>query len=490
MTGPKLSGSGLDMGSNAISNISNGSLAQYIVVGSPSWCHYVTDGTDDAVQIQAAIDYCAADITRPRCVVLLNQEYNLGDYGIVVKRGIELGGLNTPQLGLYDGLYTVFNVTSTTYAAVTLQSQTALRKIRFEYPNQDASDVTVYPATITDGLDGVYPGTGSIIVEEIVGSMPYNFIDFATGTTSGRADIAVTRIRGNPLKYGVSIDKCLGATNVTDVQFGPSYGTAYPHGGYVMNYMMDNLRAFYSNLNDGGLLDTCIIWCADQGFVIGGTQVLINCVGDVCHHPITISSTVTVSVIGGYHVAADYGWDGEDFHLTWPTGLVAIDITGDNTTINGCRIVSSEECIRIQSTAQNTVIYGNVCDNVATSGDAVNWLALIYDEGVTSSITGNTVHSRVDLTATCIAGIMANGTACVYSGNAITRGVFSTIQGDYFINSDSSVVEGIARNNGNPASTGYWVNRRCPGAIIHDYANDKRYIDVSTNSQTPIWKEI
>ncbi len=493
MTGPKLSGSGLDMGSNLISNISNGSLSQCITVGSQSWCNYVTDGVDDAVQIQAAIDYCAADITRPRCVVLLNQEYNLGDYGIVVKRGVELCGLNTPQIGYTYTFCTVLNITSITYSAVTLHSQSALRRVRFEYPNQDASDVTVYPATITDGVDAINNDSNGILVEDIVGSMPYNFIDFSTAVPDNRIDIIVRHVRGNPLKYGVSIARSVHLTNISDVQFVPGgFGNAYPHGGYVMNYMDDNLRAFYSDLNDGGKFDSCICWCAHEGFVISHGQDLINCMADATLHPLQISSPSTVTVVGGYFVAGTVRWDVEEevFVTSWPTGLIAIDITGDGTVIQGARVVSSEECIHIHNTAKNTVICGNVCDNASTSGDTTTWRSLISDEGVSSSITGNSVNSQVDLTATNIAAIAAAGTACVYRGNSISVGVFSTALGDYYIASDSSIVEGIARNNGDPNTTGYWHDKRCPGVIIHDYANDKRYIDVNTNSQTPVWKEI
>lgn len=470
----------------------------YVTVGA-SGCDYTTDGTDDAVQIQEAIDYCAGAAGRPRTVVLLNQEYNLGNYAINLKRDIELRGMISPRVAGDGGSWssgkcTTLNVTSTTYNAVVMHSGSALRYLRFDYPNQSASSVIAYPATITDDIDIVWPSISGIIVEDIVGCMPYNFIDFSTDVPVTRVDYTINRVRGDPLGYGISIDKCVHLCVVTDVQFVPGFGgRAAPDHGTLLNYMMNNLRAFYSNRNDGGCFQNCIVWCSNQAFVVGVSGVCLNnCMGDASYHPLSISSTATTAVVGGGYYAVVVYWDGSNYYTLHPVDLVAAVISGLHTCISCARFDSSETCIDITPTAADTVICGCAIDLVDTSGETSDWIAMIWDGGKRSSITGNTIHSRVDLTATGIMGILVAGEDCAYSGNTFTRDVFSNSLGDYYIYSGEvrCVVEGISRNNGDPNSTGNWYGKRRPGVIVHDYTNDKRYIDVSAVGQTPSWKEI
>jgi hypothetical protein len=471
----------------------------YVTVGT-SDCDYITDGTDDAVQIQAAIDYCAGAVGRPRTVILCNGEYNLGDYSIILKRGIELRGMTSAYVAADGGSWapgvgTTLNVTSVTYSAVVMYSGSSLRCLRFDYPNQSASSVIAYPATITDGADIQSASISGINVEYIVGCMPYNFIDFSTSAASTRVDYAINHIRGDPLKYGVSLDKCVHLCTVVDAQFVPGFGgRMVPNHGTILNYMFDNLRAFYSNRNDGGYFQNCITWCSNQAFIVGESGIsLINCMGDASYSPLIISSTFTTSVIGGYFVALAMHWDGENYIALDPEGVIAAVITGDHTCIHGTRFVSSERCVHISPDATDTVISGCAFDNVTTSGDVSSWRALLSDGGTRSSITGNTFNSRANLSGTNIMGIMVLGEDSVYSGNTFSRGMFSSSLGDILIYDGGEVrcvVEGISRNNGDPNSTGNWYGKRRPGVIVHDYTNDKRYIDVSPYGQTPSWKEI
>jgi len=471
----------------------------YVTVG-PTGCDYTTDGIDDAVQIQEAIDYCAGAVGRPRTVILCNGEYNLGDYGITLKRGIELRGMISTRVAAdggswASGIGTTLNVTSVTYSAVTMHSGSALRYLRFDYPNQSAASVIVYPATITDYTDVVSGSISGITVEDIVGCMPYNFIDFSTAVPNTRVDYTINRIRGDPLKYGISLDKCVHLMTVSDAQFVPGFGgRIVPNHGTLLNYMMNNLRAFYSNQNDGGYFQNCIVWCSHTAFEIGSSGIcLINCVGDVSYHPLSILSSFTTSVIGGYFVALVVQWDGSNYNTLSPEGLIAAVITGNHTCVHGSRFVSSEFCIHISTDALDTVISGCALDNVTTSGDDYNWRALIWDQGKRSSVTGNTVSSSPSLVDTAIMGIFVGGEDCAYSGNTFTRNIFSNSLGDYYICDGIEVrcvVEGMSRNAGDPNSTGNWYGKRRPGVIVHDYTNDKRYIDVSSFGQTPTWKEI
>lgn len=468
----------------------------YVTVGA-SGCDYTTDGTDDAVQIQEAIDYCAGAAGRPRTVVLLNQEYNLGNYVITLHRDIELRGMISSRVAADGGSWssgkcTTLNVTSVTYNAVVMHSGSALRYLRFDYPNQSASSVITYPATITDDVD-IVSGISGIIVEDVVGCMPYNFIDFSTDVATTRVDYTINRIRGDPLKYGISIDKCVHLCVVTDAQFVPGFGgRIVPNHGTLLNYMTNNLRAFYSNQNDGGYFQNCITWCSNQAFVVGSSGICLNnCMGDASHSPLTIASASTTSVIGGYYVALVVYWDGSNYSTLSPVDAIAVIISGQHTCVVGTRIVSSETCIHVSPFATDTVISDCAIDNVTTSGDTSDWIALIWDVGKRSSITGNTICSS-DVSGTNIMGILVDGEDCVYSGNVIKRGVFSNSLGDYHIYDDEvrCVVECISRNNGDPNSTGNWYGKRRPGVIVHDYTNDKRYIDVSAFGQTPTWREI
>ena len=470
----------------------------YVTVG-PTGCDYTTDGTDDAVQIQEAIDYCAGAVGRPKTVILCNGEYNLGDYGITLKRGIELRGMISTRVAgdggsWASGIGTTLNVTSVTHSAVTMHNGSALRYLRFDYPNQSAASVIVYPATITDYTDIVSSSITGITVEDIVGCMPYNFIDFSTDVASTRVDYTINRIRGDPLKYGISLDKCVHLMTVSDAQFVPGFGgRMIPDHGTLINYMMNNLRAFYSNRNDGGYFQNCIVWCSKQAFVIGLSGVnLINCMGDASYEPLTISSVSNTSVIGGYFAALVVNWDGVNYNTLSSEGLVCVVISGQHTCMHGVRLVSSEICIHISPYATDTVVSGCAIANITTSGEDTEWLGLIWDYGRRSSISGNTIHS-VDVSSANIVGIFVFGEDCVYSGNTFPRDIFSDALGDYYIADGDEVrcvVEGMGRNAGDPNSTGNWYGKRRPGVIVHDYTNDKRYIDVSPHGQTPSWKEI
>lgn len=471
----------------------------YVTVG-PTGCDYTTDGIDDAVQIQEAIDYCAGAVGRPRTVILCNGEYNLGDYGITIKRGIELRGMISTRVAAdggswASGIGTTLNVTSVTYSAVTMHSGSALRYLRFDYPNQSAASVIVYPATITDYTDVVSGSISGITVEDIVGCMPYNFIDFSTAVPNTRVDYTINRIRGDPLKYGISLDKCVHLMTVSDAQFVPGFGgRIVPNHGTLLNYMMNNLRAFYSNLNDGGYFQNCIVWCSKQAFVITSSGVCLNnCNGDASYEPLVITSDGTTSVVGGSYTAIVVYWDGSTYTALSPKNLIAANISGQHTCLNGARFVSSEVCINITPSATDTAISGCALDSISTSGESAKWIAFIWDGGKRSSIIGNTIHSRVSYADTSVVGIMVAGEDCIYSGNTIIRDIFSDSLGDYYIVDGAEVrcvVDGISRNNGDPNSTGNWYGKRRPGVIVHDYTNGKLYIDVSPYGQTPSWKEI
>lgn len=53
--GPKMSGTGLDMNGYPITEAQLGGSLPSVTVGPYSWCDYITDGTDDQVQLQAAL---------------------------------------------------------------------------------------------------------------------------------------------------------------------------------------------------------------------------------------------------------------------------------------------------------------------------------------------------------------------------------------------------------------------------------------------------
>jgi hypothetical protein len=472
----------------------------YVTVG-PTDCDYITDGTDDAVQIQEAIDYCAGAVGRPRTVILCNGEYNLGDYGLTLYPNIELCGLIPPRVVCDSTAYVAgccasINVTSLTYSAISMHSGSILRCVRFDYPNQSAASVIVYPATIVDSPEYAGGAIGSILVEDVTACMPYKFIDFATvvNESTVRVDYVINRVRGDPLVNGIIIDNSVHIVQVNDSQFVPGFGgRTVPSHGVLLNYMQENLVAYHSIRNDGGVFNNCFTWISKEGFRIEGLgQHLIDSGSDMSQCPLIVVSGNYTEVIGGMYVAGKIYWDGDSYDYQWPV-LTAIALHYSNScVVQGTRIVSGGGGITISPNCSYTVINGNCVDNINIDVDAVNWIFGISDMGVSSSVVGNSISAAVDLSATNTSGILVNGTDCCVNGNSFKRDVLSDTLGDIHIYPDEvrCVVEGISRNNGDPNSTGNWYGKRRPGVIVHDYTNDKRYIDVSWSGQTPTWKEI
>lgn len=501
VTGPTgVNGSTGPTGPTGPTGSSSTSSPLYVTVG-PTDCDYITDGTDDAVQIQEAIDYCAGAVGRPRTVVLCNGEYNLGDYGLVLHHNIELRGTIPPRFTCDSEMYVVgscasINVTSLVYNAITMHTGSVLRCIRFDYPNQSALSVIAYPTTIVDSPEYSGGNITSILVEDVTACMPYKFIDFATVTNEStrRVDHVINRVRGDPLVNGIIIDNSCHIVQVNDSQFVPGFGgRIVPSHGALLNYMQENLVAYHSMRNDGGVFRNCFVWISKEGFRIESYgQHLIDCGADVSQCPLIIVNGNYTEVIGGMYVAGKLYWDGDSYDCQWPL-LTAISLHYSNScVVQGTRIVSGGGGITISAGCNYTVVTGNDIDNINVGLDAITWIFGISDFGAYSSVVGNTVASQSDLSATNTSGILVCGTDSCISGNSFKRNTFSTNLGDVHIYPDEvrCVVEGISRNAGDPNSTGNWYGKRRPGVIVHDYTNDKRYIDVSWACQTPTWKEI
>jgi hypothetical protein len=474
-------------------------LAVTVGVGN---CDYVTDGTDDQVQIQAAIDACYATASGPKTVLLLNQEYNLGNATITIKPGIELVGPIIPNVdmdggrGYVAGCCASINATSVTYSAVTMQPGAVLKKVRFDYPNQNTSSVIAYPATIVGAPIWAGGCIAGILIEDVTGCMPYNFIDFSTGITGVGyyADISINRIRGDPLVSGVKIDHCGHVAYCNDVQFVPGFGGRYSSThGPLLNYMMDHLVAFSIVDNLAGYLRDCKVWICNQGYVIDSNLFeLHDCMCETGPTPLILNGNYC-SVIGGEFISGKVYWiSGTTYETTYPANWSAVTVTGDMNKVTSIRALGSHHGIYIANGAFRTSVFGNCVEGAGLSEDE-NYKAGIWDEGTQSTVTGNTIGNfGVDHHDDPTTGIFVNGTDCVISANTIIRDEWNNSWGDIIVWATEvrCVVDGMSRNDGNPASTGNWYGKRRTGVIVYDYTNDKRYIDVSQYGNSPAWKEI
>ncbi|MFA5410090.1 MAG: NosD domain-containing protein [Bacilli bacterium] len=432
---------------------------------------FYTDGVDDYVEIQQAIDSA-------RDVIIMPGNYNIGNASIVIRSGRSLRGLVIPRYG--DGHWfhsaekavTAINVSSTTFSPIVMCPGSSLERVLINYPDQTYITPTVYPAAITASAvtesDGTaYCANGLTIRDVNVGSA-YIGINFTN--LSFISDIIIEGVRGSPLYIGIQLDHCGHVASIFDCQFVPGFGgDANGAGNDGKNYISDHLTAFSIGLDLSGTLTQCKVWGALFGYYIFGDACsLIDCLSDGTQYGIYIDGSHN-TVLGGCH----YGFHLVDGDPVWEHPLTAITIHGDGNCISGAHICGSEHGVYIIDNSNNNVIFGNDIFGYGLKDDA-NFCAGVYDYGVNSIVSSNAIMQSSTYTNTW--GIFIAGTDGRYSSNQIS----GTLSQKYcYYSPVREIVDGASTNAGNPNTTGYWYNFPLIGVIVRDTVNSNTYIYIN-----------
>jgi parallel beta-helix repeat protein len=367
------------------SAIGGGGDLPFVVVGAESWCDYITDGTDDAVQIQAAIDAVYASGASGGKVILIPGNYNIGAYTITIYPSVTLEGANDPfQKPDHGWTYANpqvarINVTSTTSAqyAVLLKTASTIRNIQFHYPNQlnTASPIT-YPATIKVDTDAYV-----VTIENIQGGNCWYFLDASATHNS----IIVNRVFAFPIYRGIYEDLNYDVSYVSNVHFNPNYATGFVPSVALCGYVRDNSIAFEIHKSDCSVYTNLFAFGYYKGFVITDNtrSTFINPQADACLFPFILTRCYRVTIDGGWAYNVD--WINSNWVLSGNWGIY-VDASY-RCVIKNCMLNVGQNGIKTNSGSYHT-IEGNVVEGF---NGVVADNAGIFVNSPHSIINGNTV---------------------------------------------------------------------------------------------------
>lgn len=244
-----------------------------------------TGQSDCTSEVQKLLDACAGVGT---------QSNTRGDYrnltgGIVyfpagkylftgqltIPRGVTIrGDWNSPETGKASS-GTVFVIKPTrgrgtvspNYAFITMQPSTLVTNLTFWYPDQDATNIKKYPATILYGQQS-YWGNDYCNVRHCTFINPYIAIQFNPQTGGGCPNIF--DIYGTPLSEGIEMDCIADVGRFDGISFSARYWEnsgleGAPAKGTIDNWLYDNAIGIVMRRNDWSY--TCNYEC--EGYNIG-----------------------------------------------------------------------------------------------------------------------------------------------------------------------------------------------------------------------------
>lgn len=222
---------------------------------------YVTDGTADDVQWQAAID--AAYVAGGGIVRGDAGAYNLAAQ-VVVRENVHLKGINNPTSGGYvrdwsEPRGTQFNITDTTTEAFVCYNGATIEDMIFYYPDQQTNATPdVYPATIRVATNGTSVAS-DILISRCLAVNPYYFVD---GTAAHHV-LRVTDCVGYPLMYGVKTNDATDIDYIQGNHWNPNY--FYDRGTVLLTWVRANGYAFYIEDSDWPRIQNNFAWGYKNG---------------------------------------------------------------------------------------------------------------------------------------------------------------------------------------------------------------------------------
>ena len=292
-------------------------------------------------------------------------------------------------------------------AFITLGANATLKGVNVFYPEQKPEKIVPYPWCVAAG------GENASVIDCLLLN-PYQGIDLAS-KPSGRH--YVRHVYGQPLRRGISVDKCFDVGRIENVHFGPFWnwdektvqawqtanGEAFLFARSDWQYVRDTFcygyrvgYRFYksadgaanANLLGAGAdaTHTAVSVEATQGpaLLIGSGQ-FVSFTGDKPTHVVVADAHAGVvqfqncAFWGMAHQVARIGGTGTvTFNncnfVEWATGVPAIDLSGGDLVVNGCVFQKPFPQAVLQNRAQSAVITSNRLAaplNVANTANAV-----------------------------------------------------------------------------------------------------------------------
>jgi hypothetical protein len=277
-------------------------------------------------------------------------------------------------------------------AFITLGANATLKGVTVFYPDQKPEKITPYPWCVAAGGENV-----SVI--DCLLLNPYQGVDLGS-KPSGRH--YVRNLYGQPLRRGISVDKCFDVGRIENVHFGPFWnwdektvqawqtqnGEAFLFARSDWQYVRDTFcygyrvgYRFYKSADgaaNANLLGvgadathTAIAVEATQGpaLLIGNGQ-FVSFTGDKPTHVVVADGHAGVvqfqncAFWGMAHQVARIGGAGAvTFNncnfIEWASGVPAIDLSGGDLVVNGCVFQKPFPQAVLQNKAQSAVISSN-----------------------------------------------------------------------------------------------------------------------------------
>ena len=291
---------------------------------------YTTDGVDDCIEIQAAID----NIGTHGDIVFEPGIYNLTNT-IYCKPGARLigkGNVFHPWPNAAHG-YTdpdpiprrvTFQITNETDPAFVMSSGKTgitIENIAFYYPNQSVDSVVEYPATIL----GSAWYSDDITLRNLFAINPYIFLYMP------RADrIIIENIKGQPIKTGIYIGTTLDVPYIRHVHFSPHFWGAELEGSASRIYRYQNGTAFHlGSINWPSVIDI-FAFGYKYGVYMDTTRDgrFTGIALDICKYPVYMQDSSRNIISGGQLVQYS-----QYIGVPHPSDGAAIEIDGGANNI-------------------------------------------------------------------------------------------------------------------------------------------------------------
>jgi len=357
-----------------------GQSIYYVTVGPYDWCDYVTDGTADDVEIQAALD--AMDALHGGLVQLTLADY-VPSNTIRVPEHCTLSGVTIPyDEHINDHRVTRFNITNTTDTAFIMGDGACMRNIEFYYPNQTPGleSPVVYPATITMERG---PGWEDNYISYCLATNPYIFYNASTQHSA----VVMSHVRGFPLYRGIIEDEGNDVSLYTDIQFHPRWWYA---GGIqesaAKNQTFKNGIAFDIRRCDWPYLTNCFAYGYNITYSFYGTNrpTVIGCSADMSYQPVKLYNSNYATITSGNFVQLDRN-----------AGTITVPAIesklGNYNTINNNHVWAYAGGISICE-GWATIVKGNHIQSFARTSSTEDPAIMILGGSNNSIVCNNIIH--------------------------------------------------------------------------------------------------
>jgi hypothetical protein len=277
-------------------------------------------------------------------------------------------------------------------AFVTLGANATLKGVSIFYPEQKPEKIVPYPWCVAGAGENV-----SILDCTLVN--PYQGIDLA-GKPSGRH--TVRNVYGQPLRRGISVDKCFDVGRIENVHFGPFWnwdektvqawqgqnGEAFIFArsdweyvtntfcyGYNVGYRLTKsadgaMNGNLSGIGADGTHNAIVIEATQVPSLLVSRGQFVSFTGDKPTHVVVAEAHAGVVQFQNcafwglaHQVARIAGTGTVSFNncnfADWSAGTPAIDLSGGDLVVNGCVFQKAFPQAVLQNKAQSAIITSN-----------------------------------------------------------------------------------------------------------------------------------